>query len=73
MRGFIIFTALLLSGCSGMLAGKALKDAQAQCAAKGMQFVQDSKELHDNPIYSSAAVSGRCVGPDDPAYVKPKS
>jgi hypothetical protein len=55
-----------------MLEGQALKTVQAQCAAKGMQFVQDTKELHDNPIYSSATVSGRCVGPDDPAYVKPK-
>ena len=62
----------LLGGCSGMLAQQALKDAQTQCAAKGMQFVQDKVEKQDNPIYSSASVAGRCVGPGDPAYVPPK-
>jgi len=75
MRTFLLLAASvpLLGGCSGMLAKQALKDAQAQCAAKGMQFVQDSKVLHDNPIYSSASVAGRCVGPGDPAYVKPNT
>ncbi len=70
---FVLALAVpLLGGCSGMLAGQALKDAQAQCAAKGLQFVQDNVEKHDNPIYSSASVAGRCVGPGDPAYVPPK-
>ena len=60
-----------LSGCSTMLANQALKDAQAKCVAQGKQFVQDSVEKQDNPIYSSAEVSGHCAGPGDPGYVAP--
>ncbi|MDB5733634.1 MAG: hypothetical protein JWP16_1938 [Alphaproteobacteria bacterium] len=58
---FILMSALvipLLGGCSGMLAGQALKEAQQKCAAKGGSFVQDDVEKHDNPIYSSATVTG---------------
>ncbi|HEX4859819.1 MAG TPA: hypothetical protein VFV07_01195 [Rhizomicrobium sp.] len=62
-----------LTGCSGMLADNATKQAQAQCAAEGKQFVPTNVEKHDNPIYSSAAVSGHCAGPGDPGYVAPPS
>jgi hypothetical protein len=55
-----------------MLATQVLKEAQQNCAAQGKQFVQDKVEKHDNPIYSSASVSGHCVGPGDPGYVAPK-
>jgi hypothetical protein len=68
-----IAAALGLSGCSGMLADNATKQAQSQCAAEGKQFLPTNVEKHDNPIYSSAAVSGHCVGPGDPGYVAPKS
>ena len=62
----------LLSGCSAMLANQVLKEAQQKCASQGKQFVQDNLEKHDNPIYSSAEVSGHCAGPGDPGYVAPK-
>jgi hypothetical protein len=62
----------LLAGCSGMLADQVTKDAQKKCAAEGKQFVADKVEKHDNPIYSSAEVSGHCAGPGDTGYVAPK-
>ena len=61
-----------LAGCSGMLAAQVLKEAQQKCAAQGKQFVQDDLKRHDNPIYSSAEVSGHCAGPGDPGYAAPK-
>ncbi len=67
----LVLAIPVLGGCSGMLANQALKQMQEKCAAKGLQFVQDDVEKQDNPIYSSATVSGRCVGPGDPAYKSP--
>ena len=61
-----------LAGCSGMLADNAVQQGQKKCAAQGKQFVQDDVEKHDNPIYSSAEVTGHCAGPGDPGYVAPK-
>lgn len=55
-----------------MLADNAVKQGQSKCAAQGKQFVQDNVEKHDNPIYSSAEVTGHCAGPGDPGYVAPK-
>lgn len=65
------FALFGLAACSGMLADDATRKLQAQCAAEGKQFVPDKVEKHDNPIYSSAMVSGKCEGPGDPDYVAP--
>ena len=62
-----------LAGCSGMLASNATKKAEDECAAQGKQFVSTKVEKHDNPIYSSAEVTGHCAGPGEPGYVGPKS
>ena len=62
-----------LVGCSGMLADNAIKQGQEKCAAQGKQFVQDNVEKHDNPIYSSAEVTGHCAGPGEPGYVAPSN
>ncbi|HTT97318.1 MAG TPA: hypothetical protein VMF58_04670 [Rhizomicrobium sp.] len=61
-----------VTGCSGMLADQVTKEAQQKCASQGKQFVQDDVKKQDNPIYSSAEVSGHCAGPGDPGYVAPK-
>ena len=73
----IVFTAalclLFLSGCSGMVADQVLKEAQQKCATQVKQFVQDDLKKQDNPIYSSAEVTGHCAGSGDPGYVVPTS
>jgi hypothetical protein len=61
-----------LCGCSTVLADSARSDLEAQCAEQGMQFVETERELNENIIMSSAAVSGICVGPGDPRYVMPE-
>jgi hypothetical protein len=61
----LLVAALTLCTCSGMLADQALKQAQEGCSAKGMQFLQDSVHKHDDPIFSSASVSGHCVPAGD--------
>jgi hypothetical protein len=60
-----------LCGCSTVLADSARADLEAQCAEQGMQFVETERELNENIVMSSAAVSGFCVGPGDPRYVTP--
>lgn len=61
-----------LCGCSTVLADSARADLEAQCAEQGMQFVETERELNENIIMSSAAVSGFCVGPGDPRYITPE-
>ncbi len=53
-----------------MLADQATQKLQAQCPAQGKRFVPDSVEKHDNPIASTAEVSGHCAGPVDPGAPK---
>lgn len=68
-----VLALISLAGCSGLLAENATHKAQAQCAAEDKQFVATNVEKHDNPIYSSAEVTGHCAGPGDPGYVAPKT
>jgi hypothetical protein len=74
MKFVLVIGSLILvglTGCSAQLEREVTADAQKQCAAKGKQFVKTDSAQHDNPIYSSAEVTGVCVGPDDPRYVPP--
>ncbi len=70
-RGLGPLLLIGLTGCAAQLERQVTADAQNQCAAKGKQFVKTDSTKHDNPIYSSAEVTGVCVGPDDPRYVPP--
>lgn len=60
-----------LSNCAAQLEQQAIIKLQADCAARGLQFVQTSSQKTDNPILSEAQVSGECVGPTDPRYRPP--
>jgi PBP1b-binding outer membrane lipoprotein LpoB len=63
--------AILLAGCSVVAKEEVLKDAQKQCAAKGMKFVQT--EIHQNEflVAGSAEIEGQCVPPDAPTPARP--
>lgn len=62
--------AIVVSGCSAALASKGRSDLAKQCAAMGenMRFLPGETRRADNPIFSSASVTGQCVGPDHPDY-----
>jgi hypothetical protein len=72
----LLLIALLggsLPSCAAQLEQQAITKLKADCAAKGLQFVQTGSQKTDNPIISEAQVSGECVGPTDPRYVSPAS
>ncbi len=60
-----------LTGCSVVLKDEAVAKLKADCAAKGMQFVQTDSKQTELIVVSQAEVSGICVGPGDPRYVPP--
>jgi hypothetical protein len=62
-----------LTGCSFAMKDQAIASLKAQCAAKGMQFVQTDSKQTELLVVSQAQVSGECVGPGDPRYVAPAS
>jgi hypothetical protein len=66
------FIAIVLTGCAAGLTHQAREKLQAQCAAKGMQFVETSSKSTDLLVASQSEVSGECVGPGDPRYVNPQ-
>ena len=61
---------LALSGCAATLSENAVAQLKAECAAKGMQFVQTGNHQTELVVVSQARVEGECVGPGDPRYVK---
>ena len=63
--------AMTLAGCAAQLEQQATANLEADCAAKGMQFVKTSSEKSDNLILYSARVGGECIGPGDPRFVPP--
>ena len=63
--------AMSLAGCASQLEQEATAKLEADCAARGMQFVKTGSETSENPIVSRAQVAGECVGPTDPRYVSP--
>ena len=65
--------AIGLTGCASMLQKDAVAKLKADCAAKGMQFVQTDSKQTELLVVSSAEVSGVCVSPGDPRYVAPKA
>ena len=74
IKYFVLPLALVsLSACSVALEANARSDLQAQCAAKGMQFVVTDAKKTELLVVSSAQVTGVCVGPGDPRYVPPKA
>lgn len=66
----LVLGAIAVSGCSAALASKGRSDLAKQCAAMGenMRFLPGETRRADNPIFSSASVTGQCVGPDHPDY-----
>jgi hypothetical protein len=66
------FVVIGLSGCATQLTHQAREKLQAQCAAKGMQFVETSSRSTEMVVAAQAEVSGECVGPGDPRYVDPQ-
>ena len=58
----------LLGGCAAMAERDAIQKANAHCALEGKQFVQQTLESHEGLIVSDAAVTGVCLGPNDPGY-----
>ena len=60
-----------LSGCAAMLTNQARDKMRADCAARGMQFVETSSKSTELIVAEQAEVSGTCVGPGDPRYVNP--
>jgi hypothetical protein len=62
-----------LAGCSVVLKNEVVAKLKADCAAKGMQFVQTDSKQTELVVVSQAEVSGVCVGPGDPRYVPPTS
>jgi len=66
------FLVVVLTGCAAQLERHATASAQAQCAAKGKQFIKTESDKSDGLFMSEAQVAGECVGPDDPRYVKAK-
>lgn len=70
-RILIPLGAVALCACSTVLASSASSQLEAQCAERGMQFVETDRELNEGLVISSASVSGICVGPEDPRFVPP--
>jgi hypothetical protein len=61
-----------LSGCMAQMEKDMTAQLQQQCAAKGQQFVKTDAQRTDNLIEAKVAVTGVCVGPDDPRYIPAK-
>ena len=62
--------AMSLAGCAAQLEQEATAKLEADCAAKGMQFVKTTSETSENPIVSRAQVAGECIGPSDSRYTR---
>ena len=60
-----------LVGCTTMLTNQGREKLRAECAAKGLQFVETSAKSTEMIVAEQAEVSGECVGPGDPRYVNP--
>jgi hypothetical protein len=70
---FIVpLAAIGLSGCAAALTHQAREKLEAQCAAKGMHFVETSSKSTELLVAGQSEVSGACVGPGDPQYVTPQ-
>jgi hypothetical protein len=69
LAGTIGLAAVILAGCATQLEQDATAKLEADCAARGMQFVKTGSEKTEAIIVSSAQVGGECVGPGDPRYV----
>lgn len=75
MRKTLIIAALgafALTGCGEMVDKAALKDAQNQCASKGLQFYKTDERGVNLLVVGEDRVKGVCVGPGDPRYVAGK-
>jgi len=59
---------MAVAGCAEQLKNNAVEKLEAECAAKGMQFVQEMATARDGLFVSTASVSGQCVGPGHPLY-----
>jgi hypothetical protein len=59
---------LAVAGCAEALKNNAIEKLEAECAMKGMQFVQEMATARDGLFVSTASVSGQCVGPGHPLY-----
>lgn len=70
-RIIALLAAVGLAGCSVVLKDAAVAKLQADCAAKGLQFHQETTKETELVVISQAEVSGECVGPGDPRYVPP--
>lgn len=66
----IIAIGVLTTGCSTILANQGRAQLVEDCAEKGegMRFLPGDTSRSDNPLFSSATVTGLCVGPDHPEY-----
>ena len=60
-----------LAGCTAMLTNQGREKLRAECAAKGLQFVETSAKSTEMIVAEQAEVSGECVGPGDPRSVNP--
>lgn len=65
------FAVTGLAGCATMLTSKGRETLKADCAAKGMQFVETGVRENDLIFVSHSQVTGVCVGPGDSRYVAP--
>ncbi len=64
--------AVGLIGCAEMLKNNAIEKLKADCAGRGLQFVQTEATAREYVLVSKAEVSGECVGPGDPRYMAMK-
>jgi hypothetical protein len=64
--------AMGLSGCAAQLSHQAREKLKADCAARGMQFVETGSKQTELLVAGQSEVSGECVGPGDPRYVAPQ-
>ena len=62
--------AMSLAGCATQLEQEATAKLEADCAAKGMQFVKTGSDKTEAIIVSSAQVGGECVDPSDSRYTR---
>ncbi|HLY05854.1 MAG TPA: hypothetical protein VKR31_08920 [Rhizomicrobium sp.] len=67
------FVVAGLTGCAAVLTSKGRETLRADCAAKGMQYVETSVKETDLVFVSHSQVEGVCVGPGDPRYVAPST
>ncbi|KHL26447.1 hypothetical protein PK98_08455 [Croceibacterium mercuriale] len=66
----ILAGAVALTGCATMAQNEARSDAVAQCAARGMRFLEQSATAREGLIISTGSVSGECIGADDPRWAQ---